>query len=341
MTILTTNSPPVRPGSTGPAWQDELRLAVRTAEELCRRLELPAEFVADAVGGAGEFPVFVPPSFLRRMRVGDPQDPLLRQVLPVAAENEDVAGFATDPVNDATATVQPGVLHKYEGRALLIATGVCAVHCRYCFRRHFPYEQAPHSEAAWDRALSYIAADPTIREVILSGGDPLMLVDRTLAKLTNKIAAISHVARLRVHTRLPIVIPSRVTEELVDWLTGTRLTSVMVIHANHAQELSDEVATALARLREQGVMLLNQAVLLRGVNHSVEAQCHLSERLIEIGVLPYYLNQLDRVRGAAHFEVPIDEGKRLVEHMRACLPGYAVPRYVQDISGGASKTLLA
>lgn len=275
------------------------------------------------------------------MRVGDPHDPLLRQVLPVAGENEDVAGFATDPVNDAAEAVQPGVLHKYAGRALLIATGVCAVHCRYCFRRHFPYEQAPHSEAAWDRALSYIAADPTIREVILSGGDPLMLVDRTLAKLTDKIASIPHVTRLRVHTRLPIMIPSRVTEELVGLLTGTRLTSVMVIHANHAQELGDEVAGGVARMHEQGVMLLNQAVLLRGINDSIEAQCDLSERLVEIGVTPYYLNQLDRVQGAAHFEVPINEGKQLVEQMRARLPGYAVPRYVQDVAGGASKTLLA
>lgn len=341
MAILTTNSASVRPGSTGPKWQEELRQAVRTPEELCRRLQLPAELAAGAADGAGGFPVFVPPSYLARIRPSDPSDPLLRQVLPVAAETDDVEGFSRDPVDDASAALQPGVLQKYHGRALLITTGVCAVHCRYCFRRHFPYEQAPHSEAAWDHTLASIASDETISEVILSGGDPLMLVDRTLASLVEKIAAIPHVRRLRVHTRLPIMIPSRVTDELIDWLANTRLTSLMVIHANHAQELSDEVATQLARMRQQGIMLLNQAVLLRGISDSVDVQVSLSERLIEIGVTPYYLNQLDRVQGAAHFEVPTDKGKRIIEAMRRRMPGYAVPRYVQDIVGQPNKVVLA
>ncbi len=340
MSILTSFSEPVRPGSVETGWQAELRQAVRTVAELCQRLELPQEMALASRNATEEFPVFVPPSYLNRIGRGDPDDPLLRQVLPVDAETVAIDGFFRDPVGDLAATLQPGMLQKYAGRALLIATGVCAVHCRYCFRRHFPYEELPLGEAAWDRALAGVASDETIHEVILSGGDPLMLVDRQLASFVDKIAEISHVARLRIHTRLPIMIPSRVTSELMDWLTGSRLTPIMVIHANHAQELDDEVADALARLQQAGVMLLNQAVLLRGVNDSVEAQAELSERLIALGVVPYYLHQLDRVQGAAHFEVPIDEGRKIVEALRARLPGYALPRYVQEIPGELSKTVL-
>ncbi len=340
MSILTSLSTSVRPGSAETGWQAELRQAVRNAAELCRRLELPQEWAAEA-GGAEEFPVFVPPSYLDRIRRGDLSDPLLRQVLPADAEMDAVEGFSRDPVDDAAATLQAGVLQKYAGRALLIATGACAVHCRYCFRRHFPYEETPHSEAAWDQALASIAGEESIHEVILSGGDPLMLVDERLAMLTDKIAAIPHVLRLRIHTRLPIMIPSRVTSELIDWLTGSRLTPIMVIHANHAQELDDEVASVLARLQQAGVMLLNQAVLLRGVNDSVDAQADLCERLIAIGVAPYYLHQLDRVQGAAHFEVPIEEGRKIIAELRARLPGYAVPRYMQEVAGQPNKVILA
>ena len=340
MTILTSFSESVRPGSAETGWQAELRLAVRSAAELCRRLELPLVVASKASSGAEDFPVFVPPSYLDRIRRGDPLDPLLRQVLPVEAETDVVEGFSRDPVDDTAATLQAGVLQKYVGRALLITTGACAIHCRYCFRRHFPYEQSPHSEAAWDQALASIAGDDSIHEVILSGGDPLMLVDERLAMLSKKIAAIPHVTRLRVHTRLPIMIPSRVTSELIDWLTASRLTPVLVIHANHAQELDDEVAGALARLQQAGVMLLNQAVLLRGVNDTIDAQAELSERLIAIGVMPYYLHQLDRVAGAAHFEVPIADGRKLIEALRARLPGYAVPSYVQEIAGEPHKVVL-
>lgn len=338
MTILTSFSSAVRPVSA--SWQAELSAAVRTAGELCQRLGLADELATAGKGGAGQFPVFVPPSYLARMKQGDPRDPLLLQVLPGEAETAVVDGFTTDPVGDTAATLEPGVLQKYEGRALLITTGACAIHCRYCFRRHFPYEESPHSEAAWDSALESIAADTTIREVILSGGDPLMLIDSRLARLVEKIAAIPHVVRLRVHTRLPIMVPSRVTEEMLAWLTGSRLTPVMVIHANHAQELDDEVAGALSRLRQAGVMLLNQSVLLRGINDSADTLAELSERLIAIGVTPYYLHQLDRVAGAAHFEVPVEQGRDIVQAMRARLPGYAVPRYVQEIAGECSKTVL-
>lgn len=345
MSILTSKPSAVRAVSEGhdareTSWQTDLRAAVRDAHQLCRRLGLPAELADAAAGGAAEFPVFVPPAYLARIRHGDPHDPLLRQVLPVADETTDTPGFSRDPVADELATLQPGVLQKYAGRALLITTGACAVHCRYCFRRHFPYEEVPHSTAAWDTTLTTIAADDSLQEVILSGGDPLMLLDDRLATLVEKIAAIGHVTRLRVHTRLPVMIPSRVTDELIAWLTGTRLTPVVVIHANHARELDDAVADCLSQLRQAGITLLNQAVLLRGVNDSTAALAALSERLIEIGIVPYYLHQLDRVAGAAHFEVPIKRGRKIIGELRARLPGYMVPKYVQEIPGQPSKIIL-
>ena len=341
VSILTNSAEFVRPGSGfEPSWQGEVRTAVRDAGELCRRLGLPADVADAAAGGAGQFPVFVPPSYLARIGRGDPRDPLLRQVLPDRAETAEIPGFSRDPIDDTAATLQPGVLQKYAGRALLIATGACAVHCRYCFRRHYPYQEAPHSDSAWDSALASIGADTSITEVILSGGDPLMLVDQRLAALVEKIAKVPHVERLRVHTRLPIMIPSRVTDRLLTLLTNTRLTPVAIIHANHAQELDEVVARSLSRMQLAGILLLNQAVLLRGVNDSVGSQVALSERLVRMGVLPYYLHQLDRVQGAAHFEVPIAEGKKIIAEMRDKLPGYMVPKYVQEIPGELSKTVL-
>lgn len=340
MSILTSYAASVRPVSPELAWQAELRAAVRTEGDLRRHLTLPPGEAAVA-GREAEFSVFVPPSYLARIRSGDPDDPLLRQVLPLSAENLAVEGFTDDPVADSAAALQPGVLQKYSGRALLITTGACAVHCRYCFRRHFPYTEVPHSDAAWNQALASIAADDTIHEVILSGGDPLMLVDERLEKLVHKIAAIEHVRRLRLHTRLPIMIPSRVTAAMLAWLTGSRLTPIVIIHANHAQELDEAVARSLAKIQQAGAMLLNQAVLLRGVNDTVDSQVELSERLIAVGVMPYYLHQLDRVAGAAHFEVPIDQGRKIIAALRRRLPGYAVPRYVQEIAGEPHKVVLA
>lgn len=342
MAILSTPDRSVRPElpPCESRWQVEIRSAVRDPRELCERLGLPAELARQATEGAADFPVFVPPSYLAQIRPGDPDDPLLRQVMPLAGEATRVAGFTMDPVGDAAAALRAGVLQKYAGRALLVATGVCAVHCRYCFRRHFPYEEVPHSDAAWDTALAAILADDSISEVILSGGDPLMLVDARLAVLIQKLAAIPHVTRLRIHSRLPVVVPSRITEGLIRCLTDTRLVPVMVIHANHARELSVEVATACEQLRRAGITLLNQAVLLNGVNDSVDAQQRLSERLVALGVIPYYLHQLDRVVGAAHFEVSIEEGRRILVELRRRLPGYMVPRYVQEVPGEPHKTVL-
>ncbi|MEX2142526.1 MAG: EF-P beta-lysylation protein EpmB [Pirellulales bacterium] len=314
-------------------WQQALKDAIRDPFELCRLLELPAEWAAAARRVERSFSLFAPRSYVARMRSGDPADPLLRQVLPVEAEADVARGFSQDPVGDRQASLSPGLLHKYAGRVLIVTTGACAVHCRYCFRRHFPYQETPRTPEDWSDALDSIAADESVHEVILSGGDPLTLVDASLAALAERIAAIGHVRRLRVHTRLPIMIPQRVTAELLDWLTGTRLAPVMVIHANHAAELQGSAAVAVRKIVAAGVPTLNQAVLLRGVNDAVETLVELSERLVDLGVMPYYLHQLDRVAGAAHFEAPVDEGLRIVEEMRRRLPGYAAPRYVQEVAG--------
>jgi len=325
----------------GKSWQEELKSAVRDPQQLVEILGLAPDYATRARHAAAAFGLFAPHSYIAWMRHGDPHDPLLRQVLPLDTEMEQFPGFTTDPVGDDAAKLQPGLLQKYLGRALLITTGACAIHCRYCFRRHFPYSESPRSPAAWQPALEQIAADDSIDEVILSGGDPLTLVDTHLAELARRIAEIPHVKRLRVHTRLPVVIPQRVTSELLDWLRGGRLAPIMVVHANHAQELNDEVLRALGKLVDAGIPVLNQAVLLRGVNDSVEALAGLSTALINARVMPYYLHQLDKVAGAAHFEVPVARGRELIEQLRGRLPGYAVPRYVVEQPGEVSKTLIA
>jgi len=321
-------------------WQHELRTAFSRPQELLAALGLDPAAVGLSEAAAASFPVRVPRPFVARMRPGDPADPLLRQVLPVVAETRARRGFVSDPVGDLAAEAQPGLLHKYRGRALLLVTGACAIHCRYCFRREFPYSDSVGT-ARLEAAVAALAAMPDIDEVILSGGDPLSLRDDRLAALVERLAALPHLRRLRVHTRLPVTIPSRITPALLDWLTGTRLQPVVVLHANHARELDASVATALAHLRRAGVPLLNQAVLLRGVNDEAETLAGLSTRLFECGVLPYYLHQLDRVQGAAHFDVPTRRARALLRTLRHTLPGYLVPKLVREIAGEASKTPLA
>lgn len=322
-------------------WQDALRTAVRDAAQLLELLELPAEDLTPAKVAAQSFPVFAPLGYIARMKRGDRHDPLLRQVLPLAEELNAAPGFVADPVGDLAAAKSPGLLHKYAGRALLVTTGACAIHCRYCFRRHFPYSETPRSPDDWQSAIDLIAADESIEEVLMSGGDPLTLVDEHLAELARRLAEVPHVKRLRVHTRLPIVIPERVTDELLGWLCGTRLTPLVVVHANHPNEIDASVASALGRLVDAGIPVLNQSVLLRGVNDNAAALIELSRRLINLRVMPYYLHQLDRVQGAAHFEVPVSRGIELIDQMRRQLPGYAVPRYVQETAGDESKRVLA
>lgn len=322
-------------------WQAVLADAVRDPAELCRLLKLDGS-LAGAAGRAAEgFPLLVPRTFLDRIRPGDPEDPLLVQVLPRTAELAEIPGYRTDPLGEAGAACGGGLLQKYRGRCLMVTTPLCAVHCRFCFRRHFPFQASLGLPANWRPAIERIAAEASIREVILSGGDPLALPDGQLARLAGRLGRIPHLKRLRLHTRLPVMIPQRVTDDLLAWIRGTRLTTVVVIHVNHPAEIDQSVAAALGRLVDAGVPLLSQSVLLREVNDRIEVLADLCQRLIDLRVMPYYLHQLDPVAGAAHFEVPVATGVRLIEQLRARLPGYAVPRYVRETPGGSSKTVLA
>jgi EF-P beta-lysylation protein EpmB len=318
-------------------WQLAMKRAVRCSGELRRLLGLESKPSPPA---AVSFPTFVPLEFLRRIRPGDENDPLLRQVLPRDEESQPQDGFGSDPVGDLDALAAGGLLHKYSGRALVITTGACGIHCRYCFRREFPYQSAGSRQHQWQPAIDYLAQNRSIDEVILSGGDPLTLVDSTLGDLIDQIESIGHVRRLRLHTRMPVVIPQRVTAELVDRLAGSRLAVWMVIHVNHPQELDQAVLSRLARLSDAGIPLLNQAVLLRGVNDDSTTLEQLCRTLVNHRIQPYYLHQLDRVRGAAHFEVPPSRGRELMDQLRAALPGYAVPKYVVERPGEESKSLL-
>lgn len=316
-----------------PPWQAELADSYTDPAALLATLGLDANDFPQLRPAALRFPFRVTRAYAARIRTGDPADPLLRQVLPLAAELAEQPGFVADPVGDLHAAAAPGVLHKYQGRVLLIATGACAIHCRYCFRREFPYDSQLLGKRREREALDVIAADPSIREVILSGGDPLVLNDERLARWVAGIAAVPHVTRLRLHTRLPVVLPSRVTPELVACLAGSRLRTVLVIHANHPAEFDSAVGRALARLRGAGITLLNQAVLLKGVNDDADTLARLSEVLFEHGVLPYYLHLLDKARGTGHFEVDEARALDLLEALRGLLPGYLVPKLVREVAG--------
>ena len=322
------------------SWQAVLANAITEVGELCRLLDLPPR-LAQVSSRAGGFPLLVPRPFLSRLRRGDPLDPLLLQVLPQELEEAEHPRFSRDPLGEARSTAPAGGLQKYQGRLLMVTVGQCGVHCRFCFRRHFPYTKGPPRLPRWAQVLQAVQRDLSLREVILSGGDPLTLDDDELAWLVERIAGIEHVKRLRVHTRMPIVIPQRVTEGLIRVLRSTRLVPLMVVHVNHPAEIDSAVAGALATLVDHGIPLLSQSVLLRGVNDSADVLCALFERLVELRVMPYYLHQLDPVAGAAHFEVPEDRGRALMAEVRCRLPGYAVPRYVRETPGAPCKEILA
>jgi EF-P beta-lysylation protein EpmB len=318
-------------------WQHHQARALRDPEQLLEALNLSRALLPGAQQAAAEFALRVPEGFVARMRPGDVDDPLLRQVLPLAEETLETEGFVTDPVADGTARAGRGLLHKYRGRVLLITTGACGIHCRYCFRRHYPYQDDRLQGAAWQQVLDYIAADPELHEVILSGGDPLTLSDKRLAAMVADLEAIPQLTRLRIHSRQPVVLPERISDALVDMLAHTRLDAVMVLHVNHANEMDGEVDAALRRLQQAGVTLLNQSVLLKGINDDAETLVALSERLFQGGVLPYYLHQLDRVQGAAHFEVEDTRALELLDELRSRLPGYLVPKLVREQAGAAAK----
>ena len=371
------SEPKTRDAAGLQSWQRDLAGAVRTAQDLLTRLHLTpkdmtrtdfaqanqqarqtnSQFgqigpLSEPNGSAAvqhnaapdfpapDFPVLVPDSFLKRMQPANPQDPLLLQVWPSSAEQIQVAGFVADAVGDLAARRAPGLIHKYHGRALMVAAGACAVHCRYCFRREYPYHNDPHTLEEWRPALQAIANDASISEVILSGGDPLMLNDARLHTLCLQLDQIPHVERIRFHSRMPIVLPSRVTTELLNLPSRLRSQVMMVVHANHPQEIEADCKQALQKLVQNGIPVLNQTVLLKNINDRVDVLEELCRRLVNLGVMPYYLHQLDRVAGAAHFEVPHDTGRNLIQQLTARLPGYAVPRYVQELAGKSSKTAL-
>lgn len=321
-------------------WHASLANAIRDPDKLVEQLGLPEDLRESARLAAEQFPLLVPQSFVARMLFGDPNDPLLMQVLPLGRELAQVPGFTIDAVGDNDSRRAPGLLHKYHGRALLISTGACAVHCRYCFRRHYPYGEEPRRLDEWDPALDVLASDPTMNEVLLSGGDPLMLTDVRLGELIERLESIPHLKRLRIHSRLPIVLPDRVTPRLIELLRNSRLTPIMVVHANHPHEVVDDCEDALRTLVRSGITTLNQSVLLHGINDNAQTLVMLSERLINVGVIPYYLHQLDKVRGTAHFDVDESTGLALIAELRRQLPGYAVPQYVREEAGVPHKTPL-
>ncbi|HEX5420092.1 MAG TPA: EF-P beta-lysylation protein EpmB [Gammaproteobacteria bacterium] len=321
-------------------WQQVLRGAVRDVRELAELLELPVEALGAAPDAARDFPLLVPRGFVARMRKRDPRDPLLLQVLPRSLELLSSPGFDADPVREQ-AFSNGGIVEKYSARVLLVASGACPVHCRYCFRRQFPYAEQLAARDGFETALAKLRARPDLEEVILSGGDPLSLGNRRLASLFDALAGIGSIKRVRLHTRFPIVLPERVDAGLVGILRSARFPVVIVVHANHARELDASVAQALASLKEAGATLLNQSVLLAGVNDDADVLAELCERVFACGVLPYYLHLLDRVAGAAHFDLAESRARALHAALLARLPGYLVPRLVREIPGGPSKTPIA
>lgn len=324
-----------------PAWQQALANAVRDTDTLLALLELTPRQLPVLSNGDRSFPLRVPHSFVARMKKRDPNDPLLRQVLPLAAENSSPPNYLDDPVGDLDATTAPGLLHKYRGRALLITTAACAIHCRYCFRRNFPYSDHHAGSDHWQGALQQIGRDTSISEVILSGGDPLAIRDHKLAALVTALEKIPHLKRLRIHTRLPVVLPQRICTQLLQWLTRCKLDIALVTHINHPNEIDRELREAMSRVRNiNGVTLLNQSVLLRGVNDRAETLIELSEKLFSCGVLPYYLHLLDRARGTAHFDLPREHASALYRTLHARLPGYLLPRFAEEIAGAQGKQLL-
>ena len=319
------------------SWQKDLRQVITDPKELLTLLNINANEYSQHFKARKLFPVRVPLPFIKRINKGDINDPLLRQVMPLSSEFVITDGFVTDPLQEHDTAVE-GLLHKYKNRVLMIVKSGCAVNCRYCFRRHFPYQENSPNKQRWQQALQYIAEHEDITEVIFSGGDPLMANDEHLAWLVTQIEAIAHIKRLRIHTRLPVVIPNRITHDLINLLSKSRLKVTMVLHINHGNEIDSDFDRALEPLRAARIPLFNQSVLLKGVNDSADTLIALSEKMFDIGIIPYYLHLLDAVQGAAHFDVTEQEAIKIVKKMLATLPGFLMPKLVREIAGEANKT---
>ncbi|GAB5413916.1 MAG: EF-P beta-lysylation protein EpmB [Congregibacter sp.] len=325
-----------------PSWQTQLKTAIRTPEALADAVGLTLAQLPYSAHADQQFALLVPEAFAARMERGNPDDPLLRQVLADTREDIETAGYTADPLEETGRYAgDPGVLQKYTSRALLIVTGQCAVNCRYCFRRHYPYAQARQSSEARRASLKKLLDDPAIEEIILSGGDPLMLPDQQLAAISRQLRGYSRPVTLRVHTRLPIVIPDRVTGSLLNALDPKNVQTVVVVHANHPREIDGHTSAALERLRDAGITVLNQSVLLRGINDCAETLAALNRRLFAAGTLPYYLHTMDPVQGAAHFDSGIEDARRITAELAEQCPGYLVPKLVTETPGARSKRQLA
>lgn len=322
---------------SAPSWQQQLQQAITDPETLLRTLKLEPSLLAAAKLASQQFALRVPQAFIERMEVGNINDPLLKQVLPLQQELIARSGYSADPLAEQN-SAQAGLIQKYRGRVLLMVSTYCAVNCRYCFRRHFPYEDNRLNREQWSGLIQQIADDTTIDEVIYSGGDPLAANDRQLQWLTEQIAAIPHIKRLRIHSRLPVVIPDRITDDCLHWLANHRLQTVFVLHINHPNEINGPLIAAAERLKSRNITLLNQSVLLKGVNDRLEVLKALSEDLFSAQIMPYYLHLLDEVAGAAHFDIPLAQAEALYQQLIACLPGYLVPKLVKEIPGEPSKT---
>lgn len=322
------------------AWQTALINAITDPRELLDSLLLDLSLLPQAQAAAKLFPLKVPRGFVARMRKGDVNDPLLKQVLPIGAEHDKPFGYIKDPLGEIQVNPVPGLLHKYQGRVLLTPTSACAIHCRYCFRRHFPYSENNPGTAGWSQALDYIAGDQTIHEVILSGGDPLVMNDKHLRDFTTKLSNIPHLKRLRIHSRLPIVLPERITSEFITWMKHLTIKPILVIHCNHPNEIDSTVIQAMQALHAQGITLLNQTVLLKGINDDVKTLVSLSETLFDMGVQPYYLHVLDKVEGIAHFDLDLTNAQKLHRGITQQLSGFLVPRLVMEKAGAPSKISL-
>ncbi|MES2204796.1 MAG: EF-P beta-lysylation protein EpmB [Pseudomonadota bacterium] len=318
-------------------WQQQWQESFKKIDDLLSHLNLSREAVA-ALDQDSSFPLRVPRAFADRIEKGNPSDPLLKQILPLSQELDAVVGFIKDPLAENDSNPLPGLLHKYTSRVLLTLSGACAVHCRYCFRRHFPYNENNPGTKGWEPVFEYLMNHPEVKEVILSGGDPLSVDDSLLENFMQRLENISSIKYLRIHTRLPVVIPARVTENLLKILKTSRFRITMVLHSNHANEWDASLELPMQQLKEAGVTLLNQAVLLKDVNDSLSAQVELSYRLYDIGILPYYLHLLDKVSGAAHFDIDKPIAVQLMRDMIATLPGYLVPKLVYEAPHRKSKT---
>ncbi|MFX5169873.1 EF-P beta-lysylation protein EpmB [Acinetobacter baumannii] len=322
-------------------WQSQLSDLITDPLELLNLLELSTDqLLSGAILASEKFKLRVPRAFVGKMNAKDPLDPLLLQVLPHHLELEEHPEFVTDPLGEEAANQLPGVLHKYKSRFLLTLTGACAVHCRYCFRRHFPYQENLPKNEDWLNIKNYIESNPDINEVILSGGDPLTLSNRKLALWLERLSSLKQVKILRIHSRVPILIPNRIDEELISLLKNSRLRIILVVHSNHASELDDFTCSKLLQLSEHHITVLNQAVLLKGVNDSAQTLTDLSYRLFEARVMPYYLHVLDKVKGAQHFDLIPSEIDAIYQDVLASLPGYLVPKLVREIAGEKNKTPL-